>query len=57
MGPWAGRTNFGRGQVHGQWAILAVGDGVGICPDCEKIEARPAGMSVIYRTCQRKARL
>jgi transposase len=34
---------LGAEQGHGQWAILAVGDGVGICPDCGKQSERRHG--------------
>jgi len=43
MGPWAGRTNFGRGTGSRSMVILAVGDGVGVCPDCGKQAERRHG--------------
>ena len=41
--PGLGVRILGAEQVHGQWAILAVGDGVGICPDCGKQSERRHG--------------
>jgi transposase len=34
---------LGAEQVHGQWAILAVGDGVSVCPDCGRQSERRHG--------------
>jgi transposase len=32
--PGAGVRILGAEQIHNQWMISAVGDGVGVCPDC-----------------------
>jgi transposase len=41
--PGPGVRILGAEQVHGQWAILAVGDGVSVCPDCGRQSERRHG--------------
>ena len=54
MGPWAGRTNFGRGTGSRSRSVTALAS---VQTAESNQSAGTAGMSVIYRTCQRKARL
>jgi transposase len=43
MGAGLGVRILGAERVHGKWVILAVGDGVGVCPDCRKQSERRHG--------------